>query len=755
MLAVKRPMAVIGITYLVSQIIAIAAGTAMSAVFCATAIALAALSFILLSDRHRRIILPVLVSCAVAFGAYSIYCFAKVEPAQRLYGQTAYVCGEIVEEPYTSNGRSYYVIDADYIEGIERITNTRIRVSAQTPLEADVSDIFEGTVVINIQENNEAFSASSSRIARGILLTAYIPYGNEPNVTEGRHGMNYYICQARRAVRGKIALLFDGDISSLLKGVLLGDTSSMSSELISDFRTCGLSHILAVSGLHMTMIVYVLTILLRHLGVSYRPLSAILLAFVWAFIALTGFSYSVLRAGIMTSMMLMARVLNREADSLNSFGTALLVICIINPYAASDAGLLLSASSSFGLITINSKVMRRVNSFVKQKVNDPSGILNGIISSVVASITATTCAAPILMLYFGEYSLISPLANLLCVQLSNIFMISGAIAIVLSFIPFIGGVLARVVGVLTWIAGKLLVLITGVLGDMPNSSVLVNYDFLPIFFICAALILAVWFVMSRGRENRFGSFCICAAVIAQVFIVGLAAEHISRIDDRYVTVYNVEDGLAVTAVSGYDCVVIGTGGDRYSAWQMTLDMQSQNLADVDAIFYPSSSDVYTSYADGFIEDMTPEYIFMPDSCDNSDDLTYAVRNVNDRLYDVADAYYSNRNGSLQVETYTDSSGDIWVNVVNGDMRVLICPENGNCSLIPEEMRYPWCAVVLSSDITNIGALSPSAVIVSADSEECAHSAALLRYRGVEMVYTTAQGNVIVSENGAGMLIGGD
>ncbi len=751
----KRPMAVIGITYLLAQLTAIAVGSTLSVVFAVAAAAFAALSFVLLSDKHRRIVLPVLVSCAIAFCAYSVYYAVKVKPAQHLYGQTIYIEGEVVQEPYSSNSRFYYVVDTDYIESTKEIQHTRIRISSSLPVEAEISDIFKGTVVVNAPARIENFSRETARIAKGIILTAYIPFGNEIETEDGSHNFRYFIGRLRKNIDKHINLLLDGDLAGLLKGVLLGDKSDISRELINDFRVCGLSHLLAVSGLHMSIIVFCMTVILRHLEISYRPLAAILIAFVWFYMALSGFSYSVLRAGIMTTFMLTARVLNREGDLLSSFGSAILLICLFNPCAAADAGLLLSASSTLGLITLSSKINKRICSLISSRINDRYGVIKMIVSAVIPSLIATACASPVLMLYFGEYSLVSPLANLICVFFANIFLIFGAMAVAVSYIPLIGTLFAKIIITVPWVTGGILKFVAGILGNMPNASIPVNYTFLPVFFAGAAIMFVLCYFLTKGSENRFRQFCICLLIIIGVFFGGVITEYAVRQTKHQVTVYNVENGIAIAAVSGYDCVVVGTGGDRYLAWQMSTKIQDYNISRVDALFYPDSSDVYASYANEFIEDLAPENVYIPSTVSDSDDLSYAVRNIPDSVSNISSASYSNRSNKLQAEAFTDSDGKVWIYIKCGKITTLVCPENGDCSLLPVYMRNPWCAVVMSDDIINQWALNASVIIVSADNKECANSEALLRYRGAETVYTTAHGNITVSEYAGGMLIGGE
>ncbi len=751
----KRPMAVVGIAYLAAQITAVAAGMAISIALCVVSSLFALAALILLSDKHRRMVLPVLVSFAVAFGAYSIFSAVKAEPSKQLYGQTVYIRGTVAQQPYRSNDRYYYIVDTDSIEGLGEVQKTTLRISSTVSLGAEVTDVFEGTVTVNDLSDDEGFGAVSSRLARGIMLTGYLPYGTTPGITEGRRGLPYFVSRMRYAVTGKIDLLLDGECAALLKGVLLGDKSDMSSAVVSDFRICGLSHLLAVSGMHMTILAAAVTLLLRRTGLNYRAVAGISIGFVWFFVLLTGCSYAVIRAAIMTTLMLLARVVKREADSLNSLGTALLVICLCNPYAAADVGLLLSAASTFGLIVLSPPVMAEVRRFIKGRIKDKYGLVTGAAEAVVSTCAATVCSMPVLMLCFGEYSLISPLANLMCLSLSNIFLVAGAAAVVLSFVPLVGAGLAKIIALAAWFSGEVMLFITRLLGDIPNASLPVNYKFLPVFFIGSAVLLLMWYLLYRRSERRIVWLGVCAAMLAVVFVSGVAAETIAKADDRNVTVYEVGDGAAVTFTSGSECIVIGTGGDRYDLWQMMNDLQDRNIARIDAVFYPSADEGCTSYAIDFIEAMEPGLVYMPAGNAAGDTLPYAVRKMSSGVGDIASACYESRSGRIQVSGYTDSEGKVWVLAHSGGMSVLVCPEEGNCALIPQTMASPDCAVIRSAEITNIALLSAQIVVISADSRECANAQALIRYRGIENVYTTAQGTVTVSQHGAGYIAGGE
>ena len=109
---------------------------------------------------------------------------------------------------------------------------------------------------------------------------------------------------------------------------------------------------------------------------------------------------------------------------------------------------------------------------------------------------------------------------------------------------------------------------------------------------------------------------------------------------------------------------------------------------------------------------------------------------------------------IMVRTESDANGDRWTCITTGELSVLVCPEGGDCALIPEYMRQPDCAVMLSEDIVNITYLDAIAIVVTADADNSAHAESVLRFRGAENVYSTGvSGDLRLSASGEAIMIG--
>ncbi len=749
----KRPLAAAGITCLAVQLLVLSTGLTVSVILLCLAVVGIISSFLILSNEHRRRILPVLVSVVLASGVFTVYEAVLVRPAQRLAGQEIFIEGTIAVQPYEEYDRCYYIIDTDYVSVGSAPQRMRVRISSSYLAEADVTDRFSSEVTISQPNGKERFSGTMNRLSRGIVLTGYLKSGCEPDISLGSHGFKYKLEMARKSMLKRIDLLLPNELSGLLKGILLGNKRDIDEQIISDFRVCGLSHLLAVSGLHMAVIVFALSAMLRNFGLRYRAVAAVTLAVLWLYIALTGFSYSVMRAGIMTSMLLVGRLVKREADSLNSLGAALLIICCWRPYAAADVGLLMSASATLGLIVISPRVNNRINKFSSKVKGIKGEIVKGILHSLTTTVIASLSTLPVVMLYLGECSLIAPAANLLCVQASTIFMLSGAVAVLISYVPFIGMFLARIIIALTWFFGRLILLITHCLAALPKVHVNINFSFAGVFLAGAAVILLLWYVLYGRGKNRRRSLIYCLCMLVAFFFISATAERIIFANDCFVKIYSVGEGITIALNNGKSSAIIGTGGDEYDSKLMTYDLMDSNRTNAEAVFYADDTDYYSSNIGDFIKTNSPKRIFMPPLSDVNDSMAYAVSDYVGALYNVSGASFKTNYGELSVEVFSDENGQNWFYAQTGEISVLICPEGGDCSLLPQKMTYPDCAVVRSDNIVNIHRLSAGAFIVSADVESCGDSVALLRYKGAENVYSTENGDLVISEYSSGIRIG--
>lgn len=236
----------------------------------------------------------------------------------------------------------------------------------------------------------------------------------------------------------------------IIQGIILGDTRNIDEETKDAFSDSNISHVLAVSGMHISYIILLATSSTKIIGKRKSKIFASMLLVVYVFI--TGFSISVVRACIMGILSCMAFVLYRKSDTLNNISIAMLIILINNPYSIKSISFLLTFGGTLGIIYFKATVEKAIKSikirnrkwkYLFIKIQQKS---ENIISILAVSISAQIVIAPIMAMYFNKISIGFLLTNFLLSYIIGIVVIGGFIqSIVAMFSIKIGAMLAHII----------------------------------------------------------------------------------------------------------------------------------------------------------------------------------------------------------------------------------------------------------------------------------------------------------------------
>ncbi len=229
---------------------------------------------------------------------------------------------------------------------------------------------------------------------------------------------------------------FPKEAAGLVRAVALGDTSGMSDEFRQKLSVSGLSHMTAVSGMHVTVLISclyaVLSILKRN---KYRYMipagGAILL-----FMLFTGASPSVVRATVMSLLSLLAFFCFRRADGLTSLGVSAGVLVLINPFVAFDIGFMLSFAATLGILLFAKPLSDRVLGFshLQKPKNDFLKLLAGMLNLLCVTFSAQLLIVPIASSLFGSISYWGFITNLLTSFLLPFILAGGLLVAFLGFV---------------------------------------------------------------------------------------------------------------------------------------------------------------------------------------------------------------------------------------------------------------------------------------------------------------------------------
>lgn len=356
----------------------------------------------------------------------------------------------------------------------------------------------------------------------------------------------------RQSMNGKLSTLFTGDEQGFLSGMLTGDRSGLTQSFQFALSAAGMSHIISVSGMHVSFLVGMVLFLFgkrKWAGLIAVPMMIF-------FVLMTGAAPSAIRACVMQSMVLVAGLIGREDDALTSLAAALLILLVINPYSIADIGLQLSFLATLGLILFSPAMNGWFLKWFPKKIRF-GPIPKFIAGTLSASFAATVLTTVPVAYYFGRVSLIAPLSNL-----ATLWMVSAV---------FLGGILCAAFAYLWFPAAKIMAIpitiglkyIKGVANasiKIPFSTLSVDNPYIILWLLLLALLLLIWMFSKREKVLTLITFGLAVLTLSGAL---LFTEVEGAAPQLTLTVLDIGQGQAIAASSGAYTALIDCGGNRW------------------------------------------------------------------------------------------------------------------------------------------------------------------------------------------------
>jgi competence protein ComEC len=266
----------------------------------------------------------------------------------------------------------------------------------------------------------------------------------QPQITVSKHdpGFNFIgsMLKVKSAMQSKINRTLGEPQAALLSGILIGARQGLPSELLENFNKTGITHIIAISGFNITIIVVILLNLSKHVYLNRKKAFWLIFVFLLFFVVITGLSPSVIRAAIMGLMVLIAKNFGRAAQPRNLLMASATVMVIFNPrILVWDAGFQLSFLSTIGLIYLSPILLKYF-----QKIPQSFSLRENLVSTF----SAILMTLPLILFQFGRLSVVSPVVNLLVLPIIPIAMLVGFIQFILSSFSLL---LGQIIGWFSWL----------------------------------------------------------------------------------------------------------------------------------------------------------------------------------------------------------------------------------------------------------------------------------------------------------------
>jgi competence protein ComEC len=235
----------------------------------------------------------------------------------------------------------------------------------------------------------------------------------------------------RRSIAARLDSLF-GEDSSLAKALLIGEKDDLNEEVMADFRDAGIAHVLAVSGLHVSLMMSMVYLVLQRFHLSPKALLSIIFVLLLMYCRLLDFTPSVVRASILTCMYLAGKCLRRRTDPLTALSAAFLLILLVRPLDLFNIGFQLSFLAVLGIFTLGDAMNARLNR--SSLFTGMPGWLKLTAQAYVLTLAASLMTAVQLVNAFQRYSLIGLLVGPLACLLIGWLMAGYILTLLLSLI---------------------------------------------------------------------------------------------------------------------------------------------------------------------------------------------------------------------------------------------------------------------------------------------------------------------------------
>lgn len=314
-----------------------------------------------------------------------------------------------------------------------------------------------------------------------------------------------FIHNIQKYIRDTINGTLTDEEGNLLLAILLGDKDKLSEDIQESFKTSNLSHMLAVSGAHVSYIILGLTYVLQNSIIGKKNGKIVCIIFLLVFMAITNFTPSVTRACIMAVLTLFSGIIYRKSDVYTNISVAALITLIFNPYNLLDLGFQLSYGGTIGIIIFIKRI---------QEKKSNSKVINYIKQMALVSIYANIIIIPIMMYHFNTVSFTFIISNIMASPILGIIVITGFLFIITSITV---KPLTSLIAIFIKPILSILIKISQICSKLPFSNILVVTPYM--FNVISYYAIILYCIKSKKNNKCKIIICLLIVLILINFII--------------------------------------------------------------------------------------------------------------------------------------------------------------------------------------------------------------------------------------------
>ncbi len=339
---------------------------------------------------------------------------------------------------------------------------------------------------------------------------------------------------------------------SLMSAMFLGNVENLSSQIYRDFTRIGLVHILSLSGMHVSIVVSIIGFFISKLRARKWIRMLLISLLIFAFIAITGFSDTALRAGFMQFVFFGAFFIRERTDLSSALFLSVFAICLIDPFSVFSLSLHLSFLAMLGCIA-SIYFIKRCDGRLRIR----SKILRICYFTLVTTIFVTFITLPVVVIEFGQFSLFSFLSNLIITPILNLLIYLAPLMLIVAKIPVASSVVASVC---EWIC-KICLEMSSFASRASFSAMSVStiWQFIG---VSVAFFGVIIFILLTKKQTRIALICFLGGIL--IFASASIGRRIDRQNNSYIYTSSISENDAIFVESKGKLTVIEACNDSIS-----------------------------------------------------------------------------------------------------------------------------------------------------------------------------------------------
>lgn len=585
-------------------------------------------------DGYHAILTGAAVCLAVLALVQSYFTFdggAEVERLRAAEGQNLRVEGVITERRGSGGSLSSFTVKLNAVGG-EPVDGLALLTCYYTSdLQAGFAVDMECTV-LPLEE--VAWDGYDAVALMGDGYRIGLNSMDETSVTitdENAGGVSVAAIRLRQRLVAKLNLWTGEGSHGLPAALLLGDRSDLDLSVRRDFARAGVSHLLAISGLHMTLLFGLLEAILRLCRVPKRARAVVLGMGGMGYLFMLGFPPSATRAVIMLGLTYLSYLCSTRTDPLTSLGVAGVLILTVSPHAVADAGFWMSFLATFGLLA----VMPLITELWLKPPKKPlpawlSAMRAGavkIAAGLLVGVVAMTFTLFITASVIGQMGVLSPVSTLLLTPLCGVILVASVLLLPLGGTP-LGGLLTVVIETVSgWMADLAATLAepSWVVMSLKHPAIL------PIALVMTAVLFLLLGIRLAPRRRWLVLLPILVGWVAVGGVAamdgGLPVENIPIVNDAvpvdrtvttsYLQPSSISDGLV--AVSGRYAVICDlSDGSKKALYAAVTEAEELGATEISALILTHYHSRHTGTLTDLLARETIRTLWLPEPADEDD-----------------------------------------------------------------------------------------------------------------------------------------